>query len=163
MTDMKMKKKGFTIVELLIVIVVISILATISIVLYNGIQQRADDSAREHDSGQFKRLVELRNVDTSNYICTTCTSATQIATAYKASAIIPAKSETYMWESIYASPPVFDKKKIVIIHDDLNYNWMSVSYWSNALNQWVVTTYGDYGEDNPTVTTVNASSPMPPD
>ncbi len=33
--------KGFTIVELLIVIVVIAILATISIVTYNGIQQRA--------------------------------------------------------------------------------------------------------------------------
>ncbi len=35
------KQKGFTIVELLIVIVVIGILAAISIVAYNGIQQRA--------------------------------------------------------------------------------------------------------------------------
>lgn len=36
---------GFTIVELLIVIVVIAILATISIVAYNGIQQRAKATA----------------------------------------------------------------------------------------------------------------------
>jgi prepilin-type N-terminal cleavage/methylation domain-containing protein len=36
---------GFTIVELLIVIVVIAILAAISIVAYNGIQVRAKDSA----------------------------------------------------------------------------------------------------------------------
>ena len=38
------KLRGFTIVELLIVIVVIAILAAISIVAYNGIQQRARNS-----------------------------------------------------------------------------------------------------------------------
>jgi len=37
----RQKKMGFTIVELLIVIVVIAILAAISVVAYNGIQQRA--------------------------------------------------------------------------------------------------------------------------
>ena len=39
------KQSGFTIVELLIVIVVIGILAAITIVAYNGIQQRAQASA----------------------------------------------------------------------------------------------------------------------
>jgi len=39
------KLRGFTIVELLIVIVVIAILASISIVSYNGIQNRAKASA----------------------------------------------------------------------------------------------------------------------
>lgn len=43
---MNKTKSGFTIVELLIVIVVIAILATISIVAYNGIQQRANNTAR---------------------------------------------------------------------------------------------------------------------
>jgi prepilin-type N-terminal cleavage/methylation domain-containing protein len=38
---MSKNQKGFTIVELLIVIVVIGILAAITIVAYNGIQQRA--------------------------------------------------------------------------------------------------------------------------
>jgi len=36
-----MKRRGFTIVELLIVIVIIAILAAITIVAYNGIQQRS--------------------------------------------------------------------------------------------------------------------------
>lgn len=40
---------GFTIVELLIVIVVIAILATISIVAYSGIQNRANDTAIQSD------------------------------------------------------------------------------------------------------------------
>lgn len=39
-----MKSRGFTIVELLIVIVVIAILAAISIIAYNGIQQRAKNT-----------------------------------------------------------------------------------------------------------------------
>lgn len=39
-------KQGFTIVELLIVIVVIAVLAAITVVAYNGIKQRADNTAR---------------------------------------------------------------------------------------------------------------------
>lgn len=43
------QKSGFTIVELLIVIVVIAILAAITIVAYNGIQQRANDTSVQSD------------------------------------------------------------------------------------------------------------------
>jgi len=43
------QKNGFTIVELLIVIVVITILAAITIVSYNGIQNRANDTAIKSD------------------------------------------------------------------------------------------------------------------
>jgi len=38
------KQKGFTIVELLIVIVVIAVLAAITVVAFNGVQQRARNS-----------------------------------------------------------------------------------------------------------------------
>ena len=40
----KQKQNGFTIVELLIVIVVIAILAAITVVAFNGVQQRARNS-----------------------------------------------------------------------------------------------------------------------
>jgi prepilin-type N-terminal cleavage/methylation domain-containing protein len=42
----KNKQRGFTIVELLIVIVVIGTLAAITIVAYNGVQQRANNTQR---------------------------------------------------------------------------------------------------------------------
>lgn len=43
------KQRGFTIVELLIVIVVIGILAAITIVAFNGVQNRANDAAVQSD------------------------------------------------------------------------------------------------------------------
>ncbi|MGH7142462.1 MAG: type II secretion system protein [Candidatus Saccharimonadales bacterium] len=43
------KQKGFTIVELLIVIVVIGILATLVLVTYTGVQSKARDTVRQTD------------------------------------------------------------------------------------------------------------------
>jgi general secretion pathway protein G len=54
----KNKQTGFTIVELLIVIVVIGILAAITIVAYNGIQNRARDTTATADlSNNGKRMM----------------------------------------------------------------------------------------------------------
>ena len=57
----KGRVRGFTIVELLIVIVVISILATIVIAAYNGMQQR---SARSVATGALKQAQNEVNVNT---------------------------------------------------------------------------------------------------
>ena len=51
------KTEGFTIVELLIVVVVIAILAAITIVSYNGIQNRANDSAAKSEVSQNAKTI----------------------------------------------------------------------------------------------------------
>jgi prepilin-type N-terminal cleavage/methylation domain-containing protein len=53
------KQGGFTIVELLIVIVVIAILAAITTVAYNGIQRRARDTQRVQDMRSIVKALEL--------------------------------------------------------------------------------------------------------
>lgn len=54
-------KKGFTIVELLIVIVVIAILATLTVVAYNGIQKRGRTSAGAANANMIAKKAELFN------------------------------------------------------------------------------------------------------
>ena len=61
------KQAGFTIVELLIVIVVIAILATISIVAYNGIQNRSHDTAVQSDVSNFAKQIMLYQAEHGAY------------------------------------------------------------------------------------------------
>lgn len=54
---MKKNVSGFTIVELLIVIVIIAVLAAISIVAYKGVQQRAANTSRIASVRQYIKLL----------------------------------------------------------------------------------------------------------
>jgi prepilin-type N-terminal cleavage/methylation domain-containing protein len=64
---MKKHRSGFTIVELLIVIVVIAILATISVVAYNGVQQRARNSSRAQSVAAIQKGLELYRAERGRY------------------------------------------------------------------------------------------------
>lgn len=74
----KTNNRGFTIVELLIVIVVIAILAAITIVAYNGIQNRAKSSAAAALAGMISKKVEAYNSLHGSYptYCQFATSTT---------------------------------------------------------------------------------------
>lgn len=60
-------RRGFTIVELLIVIVVIGILAAIVIVAYNGVQSRAKYSREQSDMNAINKLVQMYYATNSQY------------------------------------------------------------------------------------------------
>lgn len=70
---------GFTIVELLVVIVVVAILATISVVAYNGIQERARISQATSDISQLHKAILAARINTGQTLfqitgshCTRC-------------------------------------------------------------------------------------------
>ncbi len=63
-------RPGFTIVELLIVIVVIAVLATITIVAFNGIQKRAQAASVTAALNHASKRVRLYQVDNGGYPAT---------------------------------------------------------------------------------------------
>jgi prepilin-type N-terminal cleavage/methylation domain-containing protein len=70
----KIKQQGFTIVELLIVVVVIGILAAIVIVAYNGVTNSARDSGYKSDAQNLAKIAEVVNANTGSYPTGTSTS-----------------------------------------------------------------------------------------
>lgn len=76
---MKKTSSGFTIVELLIVIVVIGILAAITIVAYNGIQSRGRDAQRLSEMDRFKKSLEVYYID--NGVYPQCAGSTDVCTS----------------------------------------------------------------------------------
>lgn len=61
------RSKGFTIVELLIVIVVIAILAAITIVAYNGLQLRANITTINSDLTQINKTIKAYHAVNGTY------------------------------------------------------------------------------------------------
>lgn len=61
------REEGFTLVELLIVIVVIAILAAISIIAYNGVQDRAKTSAGQSLAREIENKTQLYFVAETTY------------------------------------------------------------------------------------------------
>lgn len=65
--NMAKSKSGFTIIELVIVIVIIGILATITLVAYNGTQARGRDTRRRTDINNMVKALELYYADNGSY------------------------------------------------------------------------------------------------
>jgi type II secretion system protein G len=67
MTSLQSKQRGFTIVELLIVIVVIGILAALVITTFTGIQQKARNTERQTDVKAIHGQVEAYYAQNGRY------------------------------------------------------------------------------------------------
>lgn len=64
---MKQTSRGFTIVELLVVIVVIGILVSVTVVAFTGVQKRARDSQRLSDVAVIVKALELYKLAKGEY------------------------------------------------------------------------------------------------
>lgn len=88
----KQRKQGFTIVELLIVIVVIGILAAISVVAYNGVQFRASDTRRIADITKLQQGLEIYRQQNDSFPAATSANSDSSGweVSYKTGDFLPA-------------------------------------------------------------------------
>jgi general secretion pathway protein G len=73
---MRKSKSGFTLIELLVVVVIIGILASITIIAYRGIQERARDDRRKTDIASITKALELYYQDNGTYPIPSGTTST---------------------------------------------------------------------------------------
>lgn len=121
------KTKGFTLVELLIVIVVIAILAAISIAAYNGVSNKARDgerlaSARDiinaaatynSEKGHWPTIAELGSFNTIRL-------SSQIKSRLGTTAPTPSDKGKYLYELCGTTP---------------NFTGAKVTYWKEVINE----------------------------
>lgn len=151
---MRIKQRGFTIVELLIVIVVIAILAAISIVAYNGIQERAKMAKKEADMSSISRASVVGDTTRSTplYLSNDTMNASQINDAldslglggFKGSIVVDSGLPVNN-DACRQSPMTKDKYCIAINGKDAR-----VVYWNNKSKKWIMRQYtgGSYQESD---------------
>lgn len=66
-----MKTKGFTLVELLVVIAILAILATVSVVGYTSFIERAEDSNAETELHQIETTIQSYTIAQQEYVIAT--------------------------------------------------------------------------------------------
>jgi prepilin-type N-terminal cleavage/methylation domain-containing protein len=69
------KQKGFTMVELLVVIAIIGILASIALISYNNVQNKAKDKAAIGEMTQLRTQAQVFYDDTANVYTGFCADA----------------------------------------------------------------------------------------
>ena len=138
------RARGFTIVELLIVIVVIGILAAISIVAYNGVQNSARTAQMQSDFRNIKQAIEMYR--TENGVYPNCVAGgdgcnfSEIAPRLQM-ANLPTKTRGGRSEILYVADPL-TQRWAVRFYDDKNTRFCKVgdnmleSWWSSAPACW---------------------------
>ncbi|MEI7689781.1 MAG: prepilin-type N-terminal cleavage/methylation domain-containing protein [Candidatus Saccharibacteria bacterium] len=150
MTKSINKSEGFTIVELLVVIVVIGVLAAITIVSYTGITKKANSSAIAGNVDMIKSAAEAYNSEKSEY---PLTAAVLLAggTYSKLSSSINLVTRGITWTSIVS--PVASTDNISSAN-----NTNTVSYIGNPGKTGGCITY--YNTDAVVTTFVGAATAL---
>lgn len=152
-------RAGFTIVELLIVIVIIAILAAITVVAFNGVQQRAENAKTASALNAYKKILQQYAIAKEQQISTggmclgdqyPLLSATAAGCRYS-SAVLPnmSSSTKTALNEVASSFPMPSTKKYTNTAGTVDYMgmWFYGTTYNYQLNDvassWIMYVYGD--------------------
>ena len=139
----KIKQQGFTIVELLIVIVVIGILAAITIVAYNGVQNRAKASSAKSAANTVIKKAEAYNADDTSPTTGYPVLPSQLANATASTLYGLAGSASF--SDAATLPTTEPSKPSELLFYGCTNTGLQIAYWdyaSTATNKWVTMSTG---------------------
>ncbi len=119
-------KTGFTIVELLIVIVVIAILAAISVVAYTGIQNRAYDSSVSSDLTNLAKQFEIAKINSTTDSYPVNDAGISAAFTFKVSKSAYAISPTPVRNIVVCAPSASNAQQFLILAESKSGNQFSI-------------------------------------
>lgn len=114
MKKIRTSNTGFTIVELLIVIVVIGILAAITVVAYNGVQNRAYDTTVQSDLSSIANKVKLYEAD-NGYLPAGSAQLATLQLKVSKNAYAPYYNGTAYYNIVYCRMPAVNPTQFAIV------------------------------------------------
>lgn len=150
--------RGFTIVELLIVIVVIAILATITIVSYNGITKRANVTSLKADLTQFGKSQEVYRVANGSAFGNTAQMQTAGANSLAQKSAWTTPNLSVAWPGKTTTTPkgkylLSYRSSIVsniwingVQYRDIKNEEFEIAYWNFDTGRWEVKSIVWYGD-----------------
>lgn len=136
----QLKSKGFTIVELLVVIVVIGILAAITIVAYNGVSEKARTAAAQSAANAAIGKMSAYNVLNDAFPTDPAQLTGDVDPVYKVSSI--------SFYEAAVEPTTAPASPDTVIFYECSGAGNQVAYWDYSDKEWVKLGAGDISSCN---------------
>lgn len=155
---MNKSTSGFTLVELIVVIVVIGILASISVFTYSGIQEQARNTDRIATVKNLDTMVTLQYVENGRYTPPSSVPVATYGNFYKVSSSA-SKLAFYDDETSPAGGSYWhnDTQAKKLVHVDVSPGYfVAITYWDSKKQAFITKVYREDG-------TVEDQNYVPPD
>lgn len=133
---------GFTIVELLLVIVVVAILAAMTVIAFNGIQQRSRNSAKLSTVQSIVKVLSLYRVEHDAFPVTTnsaiCLTLDNVCTTYNGVATAASNASLTSALSVYGTLPTSANDNSAGTYYGIHYQYTTTRTLESVANPLII-------------------------